>query len=253
MFESSVHVLSPGDMDLIHSSSLELLRDLGVRVDHQRMRDLLADFGCQVENDVVRFPEPVVEAVIEKMRDPANLVDGYVGTLPMRRDRVPKDARVVPVATAQATLAHDLETDKLRPATQQDLADACRVVEALPGAITGHPVYLPQDCPELIRDLYALKVVAQYYPYSDFVEVYSPAVVPYFLEMAGSFAVLTRRSKRTRLSRPGFCHAAFPVRSSRVRNHPGIEGLRSQIRLRCGWGDAHSGRLHPADPGRLPG
>ena len=183
MFESSVHVLSDQDMDLIHTSSLELLRDLGVRVDHARMRDLLADFGCLVEEDVVRFPEAVVENVVEKMRDPANLVDGYVGTLPMRRDRIPADARVVPVATAQATLAHDLDTDKLRPATQQDLADACRVVEALPGAVTGHPIYLPQDCPELIRDLYALKVVAQYYPYSDFVEIYSPAVVPYFLEM----------------------------------------------------------------------
>jgi trimethylamine--corrinoid protein Co-methyltransferase len=136
-----------------------------------------------VDGDIVRFPENVVESVVEKMRDPANLVDGYVGTLPMRRDRISKEARVVPVATAQATLAHDLETDKLRPATQQDLADACRVVEALPGAVTGHPVYLPQDCPEMIRDLYALKVVAQHYPYSDFVEIYSPSVVPYFLEM----------------------------------------------------------------------
>jgi trimethylamine--corrinoid protein Co-methyltransferase len=183
MFESSVHVLSRADMDLIHGSVAEILRDVGVRVDHHRMRDLLADFGCLVEGSVVKFPEPIIDDIVSKMRDPSNQMDGYVGTLPLKRSRIPDKARVVPVATGQATIAHDLETDELRRATQQDLADACRVVNSLPGAVTGHPVFLPQDVPEMVRDLYALKVVAQHYPYSDFVEVYSPKVIQYFLEM----------------------------------------------------------------------
>ena len=183
MFESSVQVLSQTDMDLIHNSAVEILRDVGVRVDHPRMRDLLSDFSCLVEGSVVKFPEVITEDVVGKMRDPGNLVDGYVGILPLKRNRIPGDARVVPVATGQATMAHDIETDELRPATQQDLADACRVVNSLPGAVTGHPVFLPQDVPGMIRDLYALKTAAQHYPYSDFVEVYSPEVVPYFLEM----------------------------------------------------------------------
>lgn len=183
MFESSVQVLSQTDMDLIHDSAVEILRDVGVRVDHSRMRDLLSDFGCLVEGSVVRFPETITEDVVSKMRDPDNLMDGYVGTLPLKRDRIPGDARVVPVATGQATIAHEIETDELRPATQQDLVDACRVVDSLSGAVTAHPVFLPQDVPEMLRDLYALKTAAQYYPYSDFVEVYSPEVAPYFLEM----------------------------------------------------------------------
>ena len=183
MFTSSVCVLSQADMDLIHGSAVEILHDVGVRVDHPRMRDLLSDLGCPVQDAVVRFPEAITENVVGKMRNPSNLMDGYVGTLPLKRDRIPKDARVVPVATGQATIAHDVETDELRPATQKDLADACRVVNALPGALTGHPVFLPQDAPEMIRDLYALKTVAQHYPYSEFVEVYSPEIAPYFLEM----------------------------------------------------------------------
>ena len=183
MFESFVRVLSQADMDLIHGSSVELLRSVGVRVDHQRMRDLLSDFGCLVEGSVVKFPDAITEDVAGKMRDPGNLMDGYVGTLPLKRDRIPDGARVVPVATGQATIAHDIETDELRPATQQDVMDSCRVVNSLPGAVTGHPVFLPQDVPEMVRDLYALKTVAQHYPYSDFVEVYSPEVAPYFLEM----------------------------------------------------------------------
>jgi trimethylamine---corrinoid protein Co-methyltransferase len=183
MLESAVHVLSSSDLMTIHHSSVELLKDVGIRVDHERMRQLLSECGAQVKDSVAKFPEKLTEEVVSKMRDPGNTFDGYVGTLPLKRSRLAGKARVVPIATGQATVAHDLLTDELRPATQADLRDACRVVDALPGAIMGHPVFLPQDAPEMIRDLYAMKVAAQYFPYSDFVEVYSPQVVPYFLEM----------------------------------------------------------------------
>jgi trimethylamine--corrinoid protein Co-methyltransferase len=48
--------------------------------------------------------------------------------------------------------------------------------------ICGHPLYIPQDVPEAVRDLFALVTVAESYPYSDFVEIYSAETVPYFLE-----------------------------------------------------------------------
>src|SRR5512137_2155767 len=98
MFESSIHVLSAADLDRIHASALEILREVGARVDHEQMRGLLADLGCQVEDRVVRFPEPVVESVVARMRDPANQDLGYTGTLPLNWNRIPKQARVVPVA-----------------------------------------------------------------------------------------------------------------------------------------------------------
>jgi trimethylamine--corrinoid protein Co-methyltransferase len=205
MFESYIRVLSQADMDLIHGSALEILRDVGARVDHERMRALLNDFGCQVEGAVVKFPETVVESVVSKMRDSANQDYGYTGTLPLNRGRIPAGALVVPVATGQATMAHDLGTDELRPATRQDLVQACRVVDNLPGAITGHPVFLPQDVPEMVRDLYALITVAQHYPYSDFVEIYSPEVTPYFLEVG---QVICGSAEALRKN-PPFCSWAF--------------------------------------------
>ena len=71
--------------------------------------------------------------------------------------------------------------------------------------MTGHPVFLPQDVPEMVRDLYALKMAAQYYPYSDFVEVYSPEVVPYFLEMGRVICDSDESLKED----PPFCSWAF--------------------------------------------
>jgi hypothetical protein len=106
---------------------------------------LLADMGCRVDGNVVKMPPRIVESVVEKMRDPAHQDHGYTGTLPLSWRRIPKEARVVPVATGQATKAHDLATDEIRPATREDLVQACRLVDNLPGTVTGHPVFLPQD------------------------------------------------------------------------------------------------------------
>lgn len=214
MFESSVHVLSQADMDRIHGSAVEMLRDVGVRVDHQRMCALLVDHGCQVGGDVVKFPSGLIESLVDRMRDPTHSAEDYLSTLPIRRERIPADARVVPVVTGQATLTHDLETDDLRPSTRTDLAQGCRLTDALPGLITGHPLYIPQDVPALVRDLYTLITVAENYPYSDFVEIYSPELVPYFLE-AGR---VIRGSDEALKADPPFCSWAFfspPLRMGR--------------------------------------
>ena len=215
MFSSNIQTLSQADLDLIHRSALEVLRDVGARVDHERMRTLLADFGCQVKGSVVKFPEQVVEYVVGKMRDPSNQDHGYTGTLPLNWQRIPKEARVVPVATGQATRTHDLETDELRPATRQDLIQACRIVDNLPGAVTGHPVFLPQDVPPMVRDLYTLVTVAEHYPYSDFVEIYSPEMAPLFLEagqvICGSVEALKEE--------PPFCSWAFATPPLVFGNH----------------------------------
>jgi trimethylamine--corrinoid protein Co-methyltransferase len=205
MFSPPIRTLSQADLDLIHASALEILRDVGARVDHERMRDILADFGCQVHEQVVKFPSELVEGVVAKMRDATLQDPGYTGTLPINWNRLPKDSLVVPVATGQATAVYDLETDELRPATRTDLAQACRLVDHLPGAITGHPACLPQDVPEMVRDLYALITVAPNYPYSDFVEIYSPETTPFFLEAGRAICGSDEELKRN----PPFCSWAF--------------------------------------------
>lgn len=182
VLDSRVTVLAQDDMDTIHDAALRVLAETGAKVRHERMRYLLSDFGADVHGETVRFPEALVESVVARMRDPATQDPGYTGMLPLNWGRIPRTARVVPVATGQATLAHDLATDELRPATTLDLIQACRISDNLPGVVTGHPVFLPQDRPPMVRDLYALLTVAEHYPYSDFVEIYSPEIVPCFLE-----------------------------------------------------------------------
>lgn len=206
MFQSQIRVLSESDLELIHGSALEVLRDVGVRVDHERMRALLADQGCRVEGAVVKSPERIVEDLVARMRDPASPKSTYTDTLPVSRECMEgKGNRIVPIASAQAIMAHDLDTDEIRPATRHDLAEASQLVAALPEAVAAHPVYIPQDVPEMVRDLYALITVAENYPRSDFVEIYSPQLVPYFLEVGR----VIRGSDETLKENPPFCSWAF--------------------------------------------
>lgn len=237
MLNSNVSVLTQRDMDTIHGSALRVLSQVGARVHHERMCSLLSDFGAEIRGEVVRFPEKLVEFVVDRMRDSATQDPGYTAVLPLNWARIPRDTRVVPVATGQATMAHDLGTDELRPATTTDLVQGCRLCDSLPDVVTGHPLYLPQDRPAMVRDLYALVTVAENYPYSDFVEIFSPELVPDFLE-AGRVICGSDEALR---QAPPFCSWAFVTPPLQFGRH-GLE-IALQLKdfgLKRGYGVAGS-------------
>jgi len=57
-------------MQRIHEAAKTVLETVGVQIGSPRARDYLRDFGCRVDHDsaVVRFPEAVVEACVDRMR-----------------------------------------------------------------------------------------------------------------------------------------------------------------------------------------
>lgn len=61
-------VLSDDEIHKIHERSLEILKKTGVRVMLKKMRSLLADHGCQVDeaSKIVKFPPAVVEEFVKK-------------------------------------------------------------------------------------------------------------------------------------------------------------------------------------------
>ncbi|MBD3255917.1 MAG: hypothetical protein GF383_12545 [Candidatus Lokiarchaeota archaeon] len=60
-------VLSQEEIEKIHSATLELLRNVGVKIDCKKTRKLLEDYGANVDHDTnfVKYPESLV---IEKLR-----------------------------------------------------------------------------------------------------------------------------------------------------------------------------------------
>ena len=65
-----IRFLSQDEMQRIHNAAKRVLEQVGVKVGSRRARDYLDGYGCNVDNDsgVVKFPEAIVEACVDRMR-----------------------------------------------------------------------------------------------------------------------------------------------------------------------------------------
>ena len=61
-------VLAQNEIEKIHEQTLEILQTTGVRVTLKKMRSLLAEHGCHVDeaSRIVKFPPAVVEDFVRK-------------------------------------------------------------------------------------------------------------------------------------------------------------------------------------------
>lgn len=137
---------------------------------------MLREFGCTISDDQTRvhFPTEVIERVLER-------IAAHRATVPTEFPDFPSELSYS--ASGQALWCCDPETDRLRPATVQDLADLSRVVEAIPGLGRSHPTFIPQDVPAATAEVHAFATIIlnSSRPYR--VSVYSADLLPHFIEL----------------------------------------------------------------------
>ncbi|MCG6911103.1 MAG: trimethylamine methyltransferase family protein [Deltaproteobacteria bacterium] len=110
--------LSSDEVESIRSRTLEILKDTGIRVTLKKMRDLLSDHGCTVNESsrIVKFPADLVEQCIRKA--PSDFV--ICGADPAVRFPVGAEKRVwAGLGTAFRML--DTETGETAEATHGDV------------------------------------------------------------------------------------------------------------------------------------
>lgn len=129
MAVARVKFLDKGEEDFVHAKSLEWLERIGVMVKSQRVLDMLAKAGAEVDGDkgVAKIPEAMVKDAIAKA--PKRIVLGA---------RDPKHEKVIPVetwplmtTTGLAVYTLDIDTGEKRPTTAKDLADFSRLADAM--------------------------------------------------------------------------------------------------------------------------
>ena len=144
----------PEDAQRIHETSLALLRDPGVRIEHDGVCERLLRAGARAGTDaqVVRFPRGLVmEAVAQAPRE-VHFADrrggGYVvgGDAPTRVWSVP----------GMNLLRHGQH----RPFTSNDMADTARLLSALENVDAVFGLSL-DDVPPGARDVVGLRIMAQ--------------------------------------------------------------------------------------------
>ncbi len=141
-----------------------------------RLLAALRDVGCEISDDQTRvhFPDEVIGRVTERI---AQHRAGMPTELPDCADTISYSA------SGQALWCCDVETDRVRAATLQDLADLSRVVEAIPNLGRSHPTFIPQDVPAATAEVHAFATIIlnSSRPYR--VSVYTAELLEHFIEL----------------------------------------------------------------------
>ena len=139
--------LHPKDIESIHTATLRILSEVGVLLTNPEARDILAGGGAKVEGDRVYLPPELVENSIVHCPNTINLRgrDNEVSTI--------GNGFLHWHNLGGARDVYDPISNRCFAAGVQDVADAARVLDALPNCTNVTPFFTPQDVPGEIISL----------------------------------------------------------------------------------------------------
>jgi len=121
-------VLSKDELKSIHSSTLRILEETGVRVDEENALKLLKDAGVTVDfkEKIARIPHGLIEEMIRKAKKRVTLC----GRNP-RHDVTLGEGKVHVMTESTGIKVLDIETGRIRMSTKKDVEDSSRLADAL--------------------------------------------------------------------------------------------------------------------------
>jgi len=121
-------VLGKDELKSIHSSTLRILEETGVRVDEENALKLLKDAGVTVDfkEKIARIPHGLIEEMIRKAKKRVTLC----GRNP-RHDVTLGEGKVHVMTESTGIKVLDIETGRIRMSTKKDVEDSSRLADAL--------------------------------------------------------------------------------------------------------------------------
>ena len=149
-------VFSKDELYRIHVATLEVLEEIGVRVEEEDALRLLSDIGSEVDDKtrIVKIPQHLVEEAIRKAPRTI-LFAGRDGKYDIKL----QGKRINFGLGGGATGVLDSETNSCRPSTKRDVADAARLADALPNIDFVMSLFTSQDVQQpvlALHDLHAM-------------------------------------------------------------------------------------------------
>ena len=149
-----LRLLSKDDIESIHEASLQVLEGAGVMVKNEAALELLKAAGCNIEENIVRMPQNLVEESLEKA-PPSFGLHSREGDA---QHTVGGDNVIYNPGSA-AIYFIDRETNEMRRARAKDFKELVRLTDALEHIHAQSTAMVPADVPEGISDLYRLYVI----------------------------------------------------------------------------------------------
>ena len=146
-------LLNAGQIERIHSATLELLETVGVSIGHPGARDMLAEAGCTVRNDdTVLIPGQLVADALQSAPSSVTIYNRRGEKALQLEGR-----RLHFGLGTDLAQIYDLETGRLRESTIKDVQMAVRIADALPEIDFIASYAIPNDSPPNLIYLDAFK------------------------------------------------------------------------------------------------
>lgn len=149
-------LLSEQDLEKIHSATLSLMKNVGVRVNGREAKEIYRKAGCTIDeaSGLIQFPEELVNDAIAKTperyfmcgRNPKD--DFELGSDQVFYTNFGTGIEIV-----------DLETGERKTSDSIDLGNVARFVDAIPEINAFTTAVASQEAPAHVKDLYEAKAV----------------------------------------------------------------------------------------------
>ncbi|MHA1197084.1 MAG: trimethylamine methyltransferase family protein [Promethearchaeota archaeon] len=156
---NKIEVLNNDEIELIHEKSIQLLEEIGVKVQSKEIRDLLKENGGMVsnKNEFVKFPEDLVMERLKKI--PKNFtLWGPDGTFSFEVNL--KSTKFATVGTP--VKIYDPESKKqVRKSLLKDTINQIRIVDSLKNIVCSHVDVWPNDVPYIETHYHSIRAWAE--------------------------------------------------------------------------------------------
>lgn len=177
---SLLKVLTDGEVEMVHSSSLKILSEVGVNMPNRVVLDLFADAGARVDrtSETVRIPPELVEEALEHLQkdfrfsppDEGPLIARDSASLQLSMDTTPDIVEVI--------------TSTKRRGTSEDTLKGIAVANELDHVRLATAYCLPSEIDQRWADVHCYELLFTYSQKPVSAWIYSSESADYIIEMA---------------------------------------------------------------------
>jgi len=172
-------ILSEDAVERIHGTSLRILEEVGVYVPNNEIINVLKSVGCEVDfkTSIVKIPENIVVEMVRKASKSFTLYSRS------GKNVVFGDGKFKVISSGGMMNIIDPLANERRAATLKDTVNAVKLGDALENIDIVGPLFVPQNVPIQLADIYMYATLIKYTSKPFFAWVYSAQSAEYIFKM----------------------------------------------------------------------
>ncbi|MEM1570271.1 MAG: trimethylamine methyltransferase family protein, partial [Candidatus Bathyarchaeia archaeon] len=172
-------ILSKVDVESIHEASLNILEEVGVQVPNDEVVNALKNVGCEVDwkTSTVKLPESLIVEMVKKASKSFTIYSRS------GRNVTFGDGKFKVLSSGGMMNVVDPLTSDRRIATLEDTVKAVKLGDALENIDIVGALFVPQDVPLQIADVYMYATLIKHTSKPFFAWIYSVQSAEYILKM----------------------------------------------------------------------